>query len=83
MELNLAAGKINCVAKFYSININFSTCIKNSKCLHFNIKAFFELHKYYTMSLHNFSKSINSMKVPADLAYESFVIKCAWLSEAR
>ena len=82
MELNLAAGKINFVLPNF-IPSTFSTCIKNSKCLHFNIKAFFELHKYYTMSLHNFSKSINLTKAPADLAYETFIIKCAWLSEAR
>ena len=32
---------------------------------------------------YKFSRSINSTKVPADLAYEGFIAKCAWLSKVR
>ena len=40
MELNLAVGDINCMSLNF-IPPTFSTCIKISKRLHFNIKAFF------------------------------------------
>ena len=40
MELNLSAEKINFVLPNF-IPATFGTCIKNSKCLHFNIKAYF------------------------------------------
>ena len=80
VELNLAVGKINFVLPNFNPTI---LAFKNSKCLYFNTEACFELHKYYNMSFYKFSRSINSIKVPANLAYESFVAKCAWLSEAR
>ena len=44
---------------------------------------FFKEHKYYNMSLYKFSRSINSTKVPADLAYEGLITKFAWIREAR
>ena len=40
MELNLAVGKINCVSPNLVLP-TFNTCIKNSKCLHFNTEACF------------------------------------------
>ena len=39
VELNLAVGKINFVLPNF-ISSTFSACIKNSKCLHFNIEAY-------------------------------------------
>ena len=53
--------------------------------LNFNIEAYFlnSTNTSYNMSLYKFSRSINLKKVQADLAYEGFVTKCAWLSEAR
>ena len=40
MELNVVVGKINFVLPNF-IPTTFSTCINNSKCLHFNIEAYF------------------------------------------
>ena len=40
VELNLVVGKINFVLPNF-IPTTFSTWIKSSKCLHFNIEAYF------------------------------------------
>ena len=40
VELNLAVGKINFVSPNFIIS-TFITCIKNFKCLHFIIEAYF------------------------------------------
>ena len=55
MELNLVIGKINFVLPIL-FRQHFNSCIKNSKCLHFNIEAFFEEHRYYNMSPYKFSR---------------------------
>ena len=85
VELNLVFGKINFVLPNFILS-TFNTCIENSKCLYILAsisKHFFKKHKYYNVALYKFSKSISSIKVPADLVYENIVAKCAWLSEAR
>ena len=41
MELNLTVGKINFVLPNFTLS-TFNTSIKHSKCLHFNIEAFFQ-----------------------------------------
>ena len=71
VKLNLTVGKINFVLPNFTVNIN--TCIKLSKCLHFNIEAYFQTAKCYYMSLYKFSRSINSTKVPVYLAYGGFI----------
>ena len=48
VELSLAFGKINFVLSNFFPS-TFSICIKNSKCLHLNIEAFFQIaqiHKH-------------------------------------
>ena len=85
MELNLVFGKINFVSPNFILSA-FNAWIKNSKCLHFNnIEAYFSnsTNTSYNMSLYKFSRSINSTKVPANLAYEDFIAKHTWLNEAR
>ena len=82
MELNFAVGKINFVLPNF-IQSTFNTCIKTLNACTLILKHIFEEHKYYNMSLYKFSRSINSTKVSADLAYEGFITKFGWLSEAR
>ena len=51
VELNLTVGKINFVLPNFTPS-TFNTCIKHSKCLHFNIEA-------------SFSNSTNTITCPS------------------
>ena len=77
MELNLVVGKINFVLAILFHHL------KNSKCLHLNIKAFFKKTNTITWPSTSFQGSINSTKMPTDLAYKGFITKFTWLSEVK
>ena len=74
VEINLAVGKINFVLPNF-ISSTFNTCIKNSQCLHFNIKLYFSNNtKTITCPSTNFQdQSIQQSGQLHDLAYEGFI----------